>query len=381
MADLPAALRKTKSKQSGSVLSSSRDELKVFEWLAFKRRVSASDIADATRSLAVMIGARLPVVDALTTAARQSKNERLSDILQDIARRVERGSSLADAFASYDDQFGRFYSRLVHVGEVGGVLDNVLYRLATYLEKSYALRRRIRLALVYPGVILSVAVAAVAFLLAVIVPTFAELFADFDAELPLPTRIIVGVSDVLTSYYLLAIVLAVGVWFGLRLWSRTDRGRSLLDTLKLKLPVSGALYLKGITARFCRTLSTMLHSGVPLVDALSVTEETIENVHVSSAIWRMRKQVVKGRSLSSSQQKESPFPPMVVQMITVGEETAQLDEMLAHVAEHYESEVDSSVEALTSVIEPALILLLGLVIGSILVAIYLPMFDLVTVIE
>lgn len=328
-----------------------------------------------------MVGARLPVVDALETAAGQTKAAQLQASLRDIAKRVREGASLTDAFSRHGRIYGPFYAQLVRAGELGGVLDDVLLRLATYLEKSHALRRRIRLALVYPGVVLSVAVGAVTFLLAVIVPTFADLFADFDAELPVPTKIIVAVSNVLTSYFVLIVVAAFGLVLGFRYAIRTERGRRMWDAVRLRIPVSSPLYLKGITARFCRTLSTLLHSGIPLVEALDVTAATIENVHFEGAIQEMKRRVVRGGTLTEPLQTGSLFPPMVVQMISVGEETAKLDEMLAHVAEHYEREVDASVDALTSVIEPVLILVLGLVIGAILVAIYLPMFDLVTVIE
>lgn len=328
-----------------------------------------------------MVGARLPLVDALDTAAAQASHQRLKETLAGVARRVRQGSGLADSLARHPDVFGLLYIRLVRVGEVAGVLDEVLLRLADYLEKAHALRRQFRLALVYPAVVLSVAVGAVAFLLTVIVPTFADLFADFDAELPLPTRIVISLSDGLRAYFPLVVLGGIGLLVGGRIALRTEWGGRVWDALRLRLPVLGPLYLKGVIARFCRTLSTMLHSGVPLVDALEVAAGTADNRIVDDAVRAMRHRVVRGSSLAAPLQRETLFPPMVVQMIAVGEETARLDDMLAHVAEHYEREVDAAVQALTSIIEPLLILLLGLVIGTILVAIYLPMFDLVTVIE
>lgn len=351
------------------------------EAFQLNRAPSVRAVVEFTRSFAVMVSARLPLVEALETAALQSDDERLQGVLAEVARRVRGGRSLSESLARHPEVFGRLYVQLVRVGEVAGVLDTVLLRLATYLEKGQALRRRVRLALAYPAVVLAVAAGATAFLLTVIVPTFAEMFADFGAELPAPTRAIIAVSDAVRGSGLLLLVVLAGLAWGVRYAVRTERGRRVWDRLRMRAPVFGGLYRRALTARFCRTLGTMVESGVALTDALDVTAGAMDNGVVEDVVREMRRRVTRGSSLAAPLGKAAVFPPMVVQMVTVGEETARLGEMLGHVAEHYEGEVDSAVEALASVIEPVMIVLLGIVLGALLVAIYLPMFELTSAIQ
>lgn len=351
------------------------------EVLRLNRKPSVRAVVEFTRSFAVMVSARLPLVEALETATMQSEDERLQGVLAEVARRVRGGRSLSESLARHPEVFGRLYVQLVRVGEVAGVLDTVLLRLATYLEKGQALKRRIRLALAYPAVVLVVATGATAFLLTVIVPTFAEMFADFGAELPVPTRVIIAVSDAVRESGLLLLGVLAGLAWGVRYALQTERGRLVWDRLRMRAPVYGTLYRRALTARFCRTLGTMVESGVALTDALDVTAGTMDNGAVEDMVREMQRRVTRGSSLAVPLGKAAVFPPMVVQMVTVGEETARLGEMLGHVAEHYEGEVDSAVEALASVIEPIMIVLLGIVLGALLVAIYLPMFELTSAIQ
>ncbi|MEL6611759.1 MAG: type II secretion system F family protein, partial [Bacteroidota bacterium] len=345
------------------------------------RRIPTRALADATRSLAVMVAARLPLVDALRTTARQSDHNRLSAVLSDVARRVERGQPFAASLERHPKVFSPLFGQLVREGELAGALDAVLLRLADHLEKAEALRRKVRMAMMYPAIVLAVALATVTFLLTVIVPTFADMFADFGADLPLPTRIVLGVTDVLQAYGWIVLLALVGVVVLARGLRRDPRVQRAAEQVRLRLPVLGPLYAKGLTARVCRTLGTLVESGVALDEALRVTATSSESLLAREATAEMRRRVVRGTSLAAPMAHASFFPPMVVQMVSVGEETARLSEMLLHVARHYEAEVDAAVEALASVIEPLLVVVLGIIVGAILVAIYLPMFELTNVIQ
>lgn len=379
MHDLPPALRRARRAGSRSVDKGGATSR---PWRSLlQRRVPARALADATRSLAVMVAARLPLVDALRTAARQTDHDRLRATLSDVARRVERGQPLAKSLERHPEVFGPLFGQLVREGEAAGALDAVLLRLADHLEKAEALRRKVRMAMAYPAIVLGVALATVTFLLTVIVPTFADMFADFGAELPLPTRIVLGVTDALQAYGWIALLVIVGLALLARTARRDPRVRRALERIRLRLPVLGPLYAKGLTARVCRTLGTLVESGVALDEALRVTATASESLLAREATAEMRRRVVRGTSLAAPMARASFFPPMVVQMVSVGEETARLSEMLLHVAGHYEAEVDAAVDALASVIEPLLVVVLGIIVGAILVAIYLPMFELTNVIQ
>ncbi len=328
-----------------------------------------------------MVSARIPVVEALETAARQVEHTALQTTLAGVAERVRSGDSLSLALAQHPEIFSVLYVHLVRVGEVAGLLDQMLLRLAAYLENEQVLRRRLRLAIAYPAVVLAVTVGATAFLLAVIIPTFAEMFADFGAELPAPTLAVIAASDFLRRYALVLALFGIVLVFLVRRVLATDKGAVRWDQFKLRVPVIGTLYRKALTARFCSTLGTLVSSGVPLTEALDVTAGAVNNRVVERVVREMKRRVTRGSSLAGPLETASVFPPMVVQMVAVGEETARLGEMLAHVAGHFETEVDTAVDALTSVIEPVMIVLLGIVLGAILISIYLPMFDLTTAIQ
>lgn len=344
------------------------------------RRVPQRALVEFARSFAVMVQARLPLLQALDTAAGQCRNARLRQVLVRVRGEVQRGRSLADSLAAHPAVFDRLFVHLARVGEAAGVLDQVLLRLATYLEKTAALRRKVQTAMAYPALVLVVAAAATTFLLTQIVPTFAEMYADFGAELPAPTQFILHVSRGMTEHVVLAVLViagSLGLMAGVR---RTERGRLWLDRMVLRVPFAGSLLLKHSVARFCRTLGTLLASGVALVEALDLLSRMTGNRVVEQEVKKLLASVRRGSSLVRPLQEARLFPGMVVHMIAVGEETAELDRMLVHVADHYEREVDLAVEGLTAVVEPVLIVLVGIVLGGVLAALYLPIFDLVSVV-
>ena len=346
-----------------------------------RREVSLTDLAATVRALAVMVSARLPLVDALDAVARQARTDRLREVWLDAARRVRRGVPFSDALAAQADAVGPLLGQVGRVGEATGTLDVVLVRLADHLESAHALRRKLRLALVYPALVLTVAGGAVVFLLLVVVPTFADLFADFDAPLPGPTRVVVTASEALRDHALVGAVVLVALGLGIRAALASEAGATAWDRVRLRLPVFGALARTGAAARVSRTLGTLLESGVPLVEALGVAAGSAENRVVAAALVDGRRRVERGSALAGPLRQSRVFPSLLVDMVGVGEATGRLDEVLGQTAEHFEREVDASVEALTSVIEPVLVVLLGVIVGGILVAIYLPMFDLVTVLR
>ena len=340
-------------------------------------RVSPRALIDFTRSFAVMIQARLSLVQSLNTAAAQCTNARLKHVIETVRRDVQRGKSLAESLARHERIFNSLYVHLVHIGEVAGILDRVLLRLAAHLEKAAALKRKVQFAMFYPGLILTVALGAIIFFLTAIVPTFAEMYADFGHELPGPTRVVLRLSEALTDYFL---VVAIGMSLlivGIGVLLRSPGGRLTWDRLKLRFPVLGSLMLKSLTARFCRTLGTLLSSGVALVDALSILAKASGNQYVERALTDVLGRVRRGSSLYQPLKQAGFFPDMVVQLIAVGEQTAELDGMLLHAAEYYEQEVDVFLDGLTSIIEPILIVVIGLMLGGILVSLYLPMFEMI----
>ncbi len=345
------------------------------------RRVSRKALAAFTRSLAVLVAARLPLLEALASAGRQSSNPRLRAAAEAARESVRRGQSLSAALARHAEVFDALYVQLVRVGEMTGRLGDLLLRLATYQEKAYALRRAVRLAMVYPGVIVAVATACVAFLLTVIVPTFAEMFADFGAELPAPTRALLALSNGLHEHAGVGLVVGLIFAAGARRLLRAPAGRRWADRVSLRIPLVGPLMRKSHAARFCRTLGTLLEGGVHLPEALGILARTSGHSQVEALVRRLATHVERGGRLAAPLHGDDVFPEFVVQMVAVGEETAHLDEMLLHAAGHFEEEVDAAVETLTSVIEPILIAVLGLVIGGTLVALYLPLFELTGVVR
>jgi len=347
----------------------------------FSWSISETAVRDATRSLAVMLKARLSLVDALRTTQEQCEDASLAGVFADVVRRVEEGESLAASFEHHETVFGNLYVHLVRVGEKAGILDDVMEQLATYLERRAALRKRIRLAFVYPGLILTVALGATAFLLTVIVPTFADVFASFDAELPRATRFVLGVSEVLRGYYLTIGASAIGCALAGRAFLKTEAGRRVYDTVALRAPLFGRLFTQSVTARVCRTLGTLLKNGIGLVSALEIQRQAATNVHVQASLDAMIDGVRRGDGLTATIEGSRVFPQLVVKMIQAGEKTAALDMMLMRAAEHYEREVEAVTDTLASILEPILIVFIGALVGGILIAIYLPMFDMMNVIR
>ncbi len=349
--------------------------------LHIRRGVKSTEISRMARQFATMIEAGLPLVQSLEILSDQATSPALKDALNDVRERVQSGSTLAEALGKHPKIFDELFVNMVEAGEIGGALDTILLRLATYREKVDALRRKIKGAMYYPAVISVVAAGATLFLITFIVPVFAKLFEGFGAELPLPTKIVLAISDILRSNILLGIVILIGLGIGYRYLAKTPSGRLAIDKFKLKIPIMGNLLRKSIIARFSRTLGTLLNSGVPILDSLEITAKTAGNKVIYNAIRRAVTAIAQGDTIAQPLQDTGVFPPMVVQMISVGEKTGGLDEMLGKVADFYEDEVDAAVGALTSIIEPVVIVVMGAVIGFVLISMYLPMFDLIGVIQ
>ncbi len=371
VANLPHTLQKPQ--KSKGLLSK---EIK----LPFIKEVPEKEVIEFLRNLAVMLKAKLPLVKALETSVQQASHKRLKEIISDIKKQVSKGKSLSKALGGYSQVFDSISIQLAEVGEVSGVLDEVLLRLSAYKEKAYKLKQKVKMALVYPGIIVGVAITAVSFLLVFVVPTFVDMYRDFEADLPGPTMIILNISEFLTTNILFILMGLIIAGFGLNYFLKSDRGRRMVDKLKLKIPYFGAMYSKGLVSQFTSTLSTLLHSGVTLSESLNVLKKSSNNLILEDEVQQMVSSIRKGKSLNKSLDKSLIFPIMVTQMISVGEETASLDEMLDQVATLYEEEVDIMVEGLTSVIEPVLIVFIGLIIGAIIIALYLPIFEMVNVV-
>jgi len=346
-----------------------------------RKRVKSRELVIFTRQFSTMINAGLPLVQALDILARQTESLVLKKAVQDTLHDVEAGNTLADALKQHPKVFSQLYVNMVSAGESGGLLDTILMRLATFLEKSEQLQRKVKGAMIYPGVVLSVAVIAIAILLLFVIPTFESVFASFNQTLPLPTRLVIGLSNLLQSFWWMmagGIVVFILVF---RRWVATSAGRLKFDRFLLRVPVLGSLVRKAAIARFTRTLGTMLASGVTILDGLEITARTAGNRVIHDAVMQSRTAIAGGKSIAEPLKETDVFPPMVTQMIHVGEETGDLDGMLSKIADFYDDEVDVAVENLLKVLEPALIVILGTVVGGMIVAMYLPIFGLVNAIQ
>ena len=345
----------------------------------FKPKVKQKDITVFTRQFATMINAGLPLVKCLNILAEQTESPALTEIITDVQHEVEMGRSLSEALAKHPDTFKELYSSMVKAGEIGGVLDDVLLRVANTLESEDEIRRRIKSAMTYPIAMLGISVLLLVVMLIFVVPTFERMFSDMGANLPFLTKIIITVSHFLVSWKgaILVIALIVGIVF-LRRWLKTPNGRRKLDALKLRLPVFGSLFHKMSLSRFSRTLGTLVASGVPILQALEITSNTVGNVLVADAVDSVRAGVKEGDSIARPLGQSPLFPPMVTQMLAIGEETGALDTMLNKVSDFYDSEIAATVEALTSLLEPLMIVGLGVVVWDIVIALYMPIFSLIT---
>ncbi len=330
-----------------------------------------------TRQFATMIGAGLPMVQCLDILSKQMESPEFCKIIGEIKDSVSSGSTLSEAMGKHKKVFDDLYVNMVEAGEMGGALDTILVRLANYREKADALARKIRGALVYPAVVSIVATGVTIAMLTFIVPIFAKMFQNLGAELPGPTQMVLTISAVLQKYYLVLIGIVVAAFVGLKLMLRNEEGRFQFDKFMLKTPLFGNLIRKAAVARFTRTLGTLIQSGVTILDALEITAKTAGNKVLQRAIKKSVLSIAEGDTITNPLKDSGVFPPMVIQMIGVGEKTGGLDEMLAKIADFYDDEVDAAVSALTSMIEPMVIVVMGVVIGFILIAMYLPMFDII----
>lgn len=347
----------------------------------FGGKVKDKEMAIFTRQFSTMVDAGLPLVQCLTILAEQSESKTLRTVTSKVAGSVEAGSTLADALRRHPKTFDELYVNLVEVGEAGGILDTVLQRLSVYIEKAAALKRKVKSAMIYPLTIVGVAFIVIIFMLTFVIPTFAKMFASMGADLPLPTLIVIKLSDFAARFWWLIIAGAIGIVVGIRAYYRTEGGRSLIDALVLKVPVFGTLVRKVAVARFTRTLGTLVSSGVPILEGLRITARTAGNRVVERAVLETRASVTAGKTLAEPLKASTVFPPMVVQMISVGEQTGALDAMLNKIADFYDDEVDTAVSALTALLEPLMIVFLGVVIGGLVIAMYLPIFRLVTLVK
>ncbi len=346
------------------------------------KKVSQKDIVVFTRQFATMIDAGLPLVQALDILSTQVENKRLGKCLTIIKADVEGGSTYADALSKHPKEFSELYVNMVAAGEAGGILDTILNRLAAYIEKAMKLVKKVKGALVYPITISVVAVAIVAIIMVFVVPVFTEMFEALGGSLPLPTKIVVGISNFLKGFGGLIILAAiVGFSFFLNKFKKTPKGRLMVDRIVLKLPVFGELLQKVAISKFTRTMGTLTSSGVPILDGLEITAKTSGNKVIENAIMDVRQAVTEGKTLSEPLMKAKVFPPMVTHMIAVGESTGALDSMMTKIADFYDDEVDNTVANLTAMMEPIMMVFLGSAVGFIIVAMYLPIFRMITLIE
>jgi type IV pilus assembly protein PilC len=339
-------------------------------------KVTDKDIVILTRQLATMIDAGLPLVQCLDILGSQTENKTLAGIVTQVRTDVESGATFADALKKHPKAFDNLYVNMVAAGEAGGILDTILQRLATYMEKFAKIKRQIKSAMIYPAVILFVAVSVVALLLVVVVPMLANMFAESGQALPLPTRIVIAFSNFLKGWGGLGLLIAaIGGFVGLKQFRKTENGLRITDSIALKVPVAGSLIQRVAVAKFTRTLGTLLTSGVPILEGLLIVSRTAGNKVVEESVLATRQSVSEGKTLAEPLSKAKVFPAMVVQMISVGEATGALDNMLNKIADFYDDEVDSAVAALTSMLEPMLMIFLGTTVGFVIVAMYMPIFQ------
>ena len=344
-----------------------------------KKGVSVKDMSVFTRQFSTMINAGLPIVQCLDILSRQTENEQLRVAVNQVMLDVEGGNTLAESLAKHPKIFSDLYSNMVDAGESGGILDIILGRLAVYLEKADALQRKIKSAMTYPTIVATVAIGSSIFMLMFVIPVFAKMFTDFGGTLPLPTRIVMALSIFLRDFWWLLGGGSVAAVMAYKQGRKTPKIAFKMDQMALAAPVLGNVLRKGSVARFTRTLGTLVGSGVPILQGLDITARTAGNLVIEKAVRATRDSISQGDSISEPLKRSGVFPPMVVQMIAVGEQTGAIDEMLNKIADFYDDEVDTAVEQLTAVIEPILIVFMGVVVGGMLVAMYLPMFKMASV--
>jgi type IV pilus assembly protein PilC len=341
-------------------------------------KVPSKSLAVFTRQFSVMIDAGLPLVQCLEILGSQEPHKGFAATILKTREDVESGMTLADAMRKHPRTFDGLFTNMVAAGEAGGILDTILKRLATYIEKAVKLKSQVKSAMIYPVAVLIIAAVVVSVILWKVIPTFAQLFAGLGATLPLPTRLVIALSNGLVAYGPFILLGLGGLVFAVRSFYRTDRGRHLIDAWMLRLPILGMILRKVAVARFCRTLSTLISSGVPLLDGLDITAKTAGNAIIEDAIMLTRESIERGETVSKPLSDTKVFPPMVTQMIGVGEATGALDMMLSKIADFYEDEVDTAVAGLLTLLEPIMISFLGIIVGGIVISMYLPIFDLIS---
>lgn len=344
-------------------------------------RVKQKDVAVFSRQFATMINSGLPLLRAMTILAEQTENPTLADIANQVRIDIEKGSSLSAALAKHPKAFNRLYVSMVKAGELGGVLDSVLLRLADTIEKQVELRRKIKSAMTYPAVVAVLVVVIVSAMLLFVIPMFEGIYKELGGSLPLPTQVLINISKVVRKIWYLFVVAGVGGVFAFRRWIGTEKGRQTWDAMKLRAPVFGPLVRKTALARFARTFSALVRSGVPILESLDIVADTSGNHVVALGVKDTQAGVKGGEAIARRLENHPVFPPMVVQMMAVGEETGALDEMLDKIADFYDQEVEATVDALTSLIEPLLIVVMGAAVGGMVIALYMPMFNIIKLIK
>ena len=343
--------------------------------------IKMRDVVIFTRQFSTMINAGLPLVQALTILADQTDNKALSEITRKVVFDVESGHTVADALAKHPKAFTALYVNMVSAGEAGGILDTILMRLATFLEKNDKLVRKVKGAMIYPSVIMAVAAIAVVTLLLFVIPVFENMFSSVGQALPLPTRIVIGASKFLHAYWWALLAIGIGGFYSFKKYYASSNGKLVIDRMMLHFPVLGDVLRKSAVSRFTRTLGTLISSGVSILEGLEITAKTAGNRVIQDAIMASRSSIAGGDTIAAPLQKSKVFPPMVISMISVGEQTGGLDEMLTKIAEFYDDEVDAAVSNLLSLLEPVMIVFLGVIVGGMVVAMYLPIFDMINAVQ
>ncbi|MBI4376369.1 MAG: type II secretion system F family protein [Elusimicrobia bacterium] len=341
-----------------------------------KGKVTNKDLVLFSRQLSTLVSAGVPIVQGLAILEAQAENPAFKEVLAAVRGDIEGGLSISDALKKHPEAFPDLYCSMIKAGELGGILDTILERLTGYLENAEALRAKVKSAMMYPAIVLTICAAVTVFLLVFVIPTFKTIFSSFGAELPLPTQVLIDLSDILKKYFLLVLAFPVALFQGIKRFYKTPYGQRTIDAYSLKAPLFGVILRKVAIAKFTRTLGTLIKSGVPIMQALETVAQTAGNVIVAEAVLSTRESIREGGHLADPLRKSGIFPNMVTSMISVGEETGALDVMLNKIADFYDMEVDAAVKGLTSLIEPIVIVIMGIVIGTIVVAMFLPMFGL-----
>ncbi|MDE2490072.1 MAG: type II secretion system F family protein [Elusimicrobia bacterium] len=352
------------------------DKLNALIAASKKGKVTSKDLVLFSRQLSTLVSAGVPIVQSLGILENQSENPAFKEVLAAVKADIEAGLSISDALKKHPEAFPELYTAMVRAGELGGILDTILERLTVYMESSEALKAKVKSALMYPAIVLSICALVTVFLLVFVIPTFKNIFASFNAQLPMPTQVLIDISDGMKSHWYLLVGVPVAAFYGFKRFYATDRGHHFVDAKILKAPIFGIMLKKVAVARFTRTLGTLIKSGVPIMQALETVAATAGNIIISEAVLATRESIREGGHLSDPLKKSGIFPNMVTSMISVGEETGALDVMLAKIADFYDQEVDTAVKGLTSMIEPIVIVVMGVIIGSIVISMFMPMFEL-----